>query len=271
MNIYGGPLGANAQGQPTGTRPRATDPPLLSAQNIKVIKDKRTILDVPSMEVRRGEVMAVIGPNGAGKTTLLSVLACLEHPTHGTVSYRGQPVTKRDLLSVRRRMAVVFQEALLLEGSVLDNVMLGMHLRGKRDGVQEVASRWIERFGISSVAGQARHTLSGGEAQRASLARAFALEPEILFMDEPFAAVDVISRQSLIAQFQDAQQAAGTTTVLVTHDFGEVSSLATRVLVLDQGFIQAEGTPEEIAAHDRWGILAHSSRANGSAQTPRQR
>ncbi len=239
---------------------------VLSAQDIRVIKDRRTILDVPSVEVKRGEVLAVIGPNGAGKTTLLSVLALLEHPTHGTVSYRGQPVTKRDLLSVRRQMAVVFQEALLLEGTVLDNVMLGMQLRGKRDDVQEVASRWIERFGISSVAGQARHTLSGGEAQRASLARAFALEPEILFMDEPFAAVDIISRQSLIAQFQDAQHAAETTTVLVTHDFNEVASLATRVLVLDQGIIQAEGTPSQIAAHDKWGILAHGGRANGMGE-----
>ena len=241
---------------------------ILAARNVKVIKDKRTILEVPSIDVRDGEVLAVIGPNGAGKTTLLSVLACLEPPTRGEVLYRGQPVTKRDVLSVRRRMAVVFQEALLLDGTVLENVMLGLQIRGKKEGAEAETAKWLERFGIQGVSGQSRHTLSAGEAQRASLARAFALEPEILFMDEPFAAVDVISRQDLINQFREAQQAAGTTTMLITHDFTEVATLATRVLVLHQGTIQAEGTPQEIAHHEKWGILARGGRLNGSAAQP---
>jgi tungstate transport system ATP-binding protein len=241
-----------------------TDSPILAARDVKVVKDKRTILSVPSIEVRDGEVLAVIGPNGAGKTTLLSVLACLERPSTGEVLYRGQPVTKRGVLSVRRRMAVVFQEALLLDGSVLENVMLGLQLRGKKEGAEAEAAKWLERFGIQGVSGQSRHTLSGGEAQRASLARAFALSPEILFMDEPFAAVDVISRQSLINQFREAQQTAKTATVLVTHDFDEVSMLASRVLVLHQGIIQAEGTPDEIAAHDKWGVLARGGRYLGN-------
>ena len=231
------------------------DAPALAARDVRVVRGKRTILDVPSVEVRPGEVLAVIGPNGAGKTTLLSVLACLDFPTRGEVLYQGQRVTKRNALSIRRRMAVVFQEPLLLDGTVLDNVMLGLQLRGKRDEAKENAARWLDRFGISGVSTQTPHTLSSGEAQRASLARAFALEPEILFMDEPFAAVDVISRRGLVREFQEVQQAAHTTTVLVTHDFGEVTTLATRVLVMHQGTIQAEGTPDEIARHEKWGRL----------------
>ena len=231
------------------------DAPVLAAHDIRVVRGKRTILDVPSVEVRPGEVLALIGPNGAGKTTLLSVLACLDFPTRGEVLYQGQRVTKRNALSIRRKMAVVFQEPLLLDGTVLDNVMLGLQLRGKRDEAKENAARWLDRFGISGVSTQTPHTLSSGEAQRASLARAFALEPEILFMDEPFAAVDVISRRGLVREFQEVQQAAHTTTVLVTHDFGEVTTLATRVLVMHQGTIQAEGTPDEIARHEKWGSL----------------
>ncbi|MEX0975054.1 MAG: ATP-binding cassette domain-containing protein [Bacillota bacterium] len=231
------------------------DAPVLAAHDIRVVRGKRTILDVPSVEVRPGEVLALIGPNGAGKTTLLSVLACLDFPTRGEVLYRGQRVTKRNALSIRRRMAVVFQEPLLLDGTVLDNVMLGLQLRGKLDEAKQNAAKWLDRFGISGVSAQTPHTLSSGEAQRASLARAFALEPEILFMDEPFAAVDVISRRGLVREFQEAQQAAHTTTVLVTHDFSEVTTLATRVLVMHQGTIQAEGTPDEIARHEKWGRL----------------
>jgi len=241
---------------------------ILAARNVKVVKDKRTILDVPSIEIRDGEVLAIIGPNGAGKTTLLSVLACLEPPTRGEVLYRDKTVSKRNVLAVRRRMAVVFQEALLLDGTVLENVMLGLKLRGKGEHAESEAAKWLERFGILEVSGQSRHTLSGGEAQRASLARAFALDPEILFMDEPFAAVDVISRQGLINQFRDAQRAVKTTTVLVTHDFEEVATLATRVLVLHQGLVQAEGTPDEIARHEKWSILARGGRLNGSGAQP---
>ncbi|MGE5579485.1 MAG: ABC transporter ATP-binding protein [Bacillota bacterium] len=242
----------------------ATEMPLLSAHGIQVVRDRRTILDVPSIEIKDGEVLAVIGPNGAGKTTLLSVLSCLEHPTKGEVLHRGNKVTRREVLSVRRKMAVVFQEPLLLDGTVLENVMLGMRLRGKGEEGRRSAAEWLERFGIAAVAGQTRNTLSAGEAQRASLARAFALEPEILFMDEPFTAVDVISRRGLIEEFRQVQRSVRTTTVLITHDFSEVAMLASRVLVLHNGVIQAEGSPDQIEAHEKWGLLARGGEAGAS-------
>jgi len=101
-----------------------------------------------------------------------------------------------------------------------------------------------------------RYTLSGGEAQRASLARAFALEPEILMMDEPFSSVDNISRQGLIKTFKEVQSASKTTTLLVTHDFREVQALADRVFVISNRKPEAQGTPEEIARHPVWKALA---------------
>jgi len=236
--------------------------PVLEGESIRVVKGRRIVLDVGSVSVMPGEVLAVIGPNGAGKSTLLSVLACLEFPSRGKVSYKGHEVTRKNALSIRRKMAVVFQEPLLLDGTVLDNVILGPRLRRREGPVRENALIWLERFGIPGAATQMSHTLSGGEAQRASLARAFALEPEILFMDEPFTAVDAISRQGLIETFKGVQEAARTTTVLVTHDFQEVSALATRVVVLHEGKIRAEGTPDEIARHPIWGALAGIGPAN---------
>lgn len=146
--------------------------------------------------------------------------------------------------------------SLLLDGSVIDNVVLGQTLRGKSQGAKENALKWLARFGIEHLSPQMAHTLSGGEAQRASLARAFALEPEVLLMDEPFSSVDNIRRQGLIGAFREVRNASRTTTLLVTHDFREVLALADRVLVLSEGKPQAQGTSEEIARHPIWKALA---------------
>ncbi len=245
------------------TRGRGRDEaPVLAGRLLQVVKGRRTILDVDEIDVMPGEILAVIGPNGAGKSTLLSVLACLEFPARGKMLYRGTEVTRGNALSIRRRMAVVFQEPLLLDGSVLENVELGLKIRGRAGGAREAALLWLDRFGILAAAGQMAHTLSGGEAQRASLSRAFALSPEILFMDEPFSSVDTMSRQSLIESFKRAQAASGTTTVMVTHDFREIRALATRVAVLSDGRIQATGTPVEIASHPVWGALTGNGPTN---------
>ncbi len=236
--------------------PNDRQEPVLTARDITVVKGERTILDVREISVAQGETLAAIGPNGAGKSTLLSVMALLTPPTTGHVLYEGKEVTKRNALSVRRQMAVVFQEPLLLDGTVMENVTIGLHLRGRKQGAEDTARLWLERFGISHLSSQLSHTLSGGEAQRASLARAFALSPQVLFLDEPFASVDAISRQSLIDRFKDILTLAGTTTVLVTHDFKEVLALATRVIVLWEGRIQDVGTPLEILGDPRWQALA---------------
>lgn len=228
--------------------------PVLKAQNVEVVKGRRKILNVPEIHVNPGEVLAVIGPNGAGKSTLISVMACLDTPQRGDVLFKGEKVTRQNALSIRRRMAVVFQEPLLLDGTVRDNVKLGLSLR-KISSDDGRVDTWLTRFGLTHLAGQLVHTLSGGEAQRAALARAFVLEPEVLFLDEPFASVDVITRQDLVAQFREILREQQTTTVLVTHDFAEVQALASRVVVLAGGQVQCEGKPEEIRNHPVWQSL----------------
>jgi tungstate transport system ATP-binding protein len=230
--------------------------PLLSISDVRVVKNRKVILDVHDLHLFSEEVLAIIGPNGAGKSTLLSVLGALEFPERGNVFHLGQPITKRNALGFRRRTAMVFQDPLLLDGTAIDNVMLGLNIRGHKDGARQKALDWLERFGVAHLAHQQVHTLSGGEAQRVSLARAFVLEPEILLMDEPFSSVDVISRQSLINVFKEIRETSNTTTVLVTHDYREVATLASRVIVVNQGSVEAEGTPEEISNHPQWKALS---------------
>lgn len=229
---------------------------IIAGSDIRVVRQGKEILVVPNIAVREGEVVAVIGPNGAGKSTLLAVLACLDFPERGRVFFRGTEVTKRNVVEIRRRMSVVFQEPLLLDGTVLENVELGLRVRGVRDGPRARAVEWIRRFGLTGKEGQAVHTLSGGEAQRVALARAFVLNPEVLFLDEPFSSLDSIARQELLRDFRRIIRDTGVTAVLVTHDFLEVRLLATRVLVLSRGRIEAEGTPESISNDPLWGRLA---------------
>jgi molybdopterin-binding protein len=195
-------------------------------------------LDVPSLDVFVGEVLAVIGPNGSGKSTLLRVLGLLERPTAGLVLRGGRAVDARDALAERRRMAMVFQEPLLADTTVAANVALGLGFRGIAG--HEIARRvahWLERFGIAALASRPARTLSGGEAQRVALARALVLEPEILLLDEPFASLDQPARTALIADLGAVLRQDRTTTVLVTHHRGEAQALADRVAVLIGGVL----------------------------------
>jgi molybdopterin-binding protein len=207
----------------------------LSLRDVVVRRGRQTVLAAPALDVRAGEVLAVLGPNGAGKSTLLQTLALLERPAMGEVRYDGAPVRGREP-AYRRRMAVVFQEPLLLDGSVRDNVALGLRLRGigRAERRRRVAV-WLERLGIAHLAGRRTHTLSGGEAQRAALARAFVLEPEVLLLDEPFAGLDAPTRVRLRADLARLLRETRLTTVVVTHERDEALQLADRVAVVIGG------------------------------------
>ncbi|MBI2850163.1 MAG: ABC transporter ATP-binding protein [Chloroflexi bacterium] len=220
----------------------------LEARDISVVRGGVKVLEIPSLQVLPNEVLVVIGPNGSGKTTLLLTLAGLLRPASGTLLYQGQPATTQaELLRLHRRMAVVFQEALLLNSTVWDNVTLGLRLRGvAKEEIKTRADKWLERFGIASLAGRQARTLSGGEAKRTSLARAFVLQPDILFLDEPFNGLDSHSRQAIIDDFEGVLRETRTTTVLVTHDSNEALALAHRVIVLMDGRIRQLGSREEV-------------------------
>jgi tungstate transport system ATP-binding protein len=221
---------------------------VLECRDLIVKYGSRTVLDVSSISVKDHQVLGLIGPNGSGKTTLLLCLALLLKPSSGHVLYRGVPVTAdRTLTAMRRRFAVAFQEPLLLNGTVWENVTLGLKLRGIRNPERSRRAQfWLERFGIAGLARQTARTLSGGEAQRANLARAFALQPEVLFLDEPFAAVDAPTRQSLFGDMYNILQETRCTTVMVTHDRNEAQTLSQHIVMLVKGRIIQDGTPRDI-------------------------
>jgi len=179
---------------------------------------------------------------------LLLCLALLLKPATGTISYKGvQIVNPEQVLQLRRKLAMVFQESLLLNNTVWDNVTLGLRLRGIRG--HEAASRtqkWLERFSIAHLARRQARTLSGGEAKRVSLARAFVLQPEVLFLDEPFNNLDSPTRQALLEDFESVLRETKVTTVMVTHDRNEALALADRVVMLMKGSISQLGTPAEV-------------------------
>ena len=225
---------------------------LLGVRDVTVTHRAQQVLRVPALELAEGAHVAIVGPNGAGKSTLLRVLALLERPTEGTVLRRGEPVPRggRGALALRRRCAVVLQNTPLCDTNVYDNVGLGLRFRGVPD--REAAPRirlWLDRFGIGHLEKRRARSLSGGEAQRTGLARAFVLDPEVLFLDEPFAALDAPSREALLTDLELILREARTTVVTVTHHPEEAARLADALVVLVRGTVRAAGPKEELLRH----------------------
>lgn len=222
-------------------------PPLLTLQGVRVRYDQVEVLRVSQLAIDTGEILAVIGPNGAGKSTLLRVMGLVQRPTQGNVLFQGQAVIPARALALRRRMASVFQEPLLLNASVYDNVALGLTLRHvSRRVIQRRVQLWMERLGIAHLQRRSARGLSGGEAQRTSLARALALEPDLLLLDEPFAALDPPSREALLLDLEVILRDTNTTTVFVTHERNEALTLGDRVAVLLGGELVQEGPPWQV-------------------------
>jgi len=209
---------------------------VLTLRDVRRCHGTRDVLIVPTLDVLAGEVLVVIGPNGAGKSTLLRVLGLLERPDAGEILVGGRAVAPRDALRERRRMATVFQEPLLADASVADNVALGLRFRGVPAPMRAACvGRWLERLGVAHLAARRARTLSGGEAQRVALARALVLEPEVLLLDEPFAGLDAPARAALLNDLGSILRDDRMTAVLVTHERGEALALADRVAVLIEG------------------------------------
>lgn len=227
---------------------KATSIATVTANNLTMSFGLQKVLDISSLQVLPNEVLVIIGPNGSGKTTLLLCLALLMKPTTGDIKYSGQSILgERSKLQLRRRIAVVFQDPLLLNSTVWDNVTLGLSLRNvSKSEMQSRTQKWLERFGVANLAKRQARTLSGGEAKRVSLARAFSLEPEVLFLDEPFTALDSPTRQALLEDFEGVLRETKISTVMVTHDRNEALVLAHRVAVLIRGQIRQVGTPDEV-------------------------
>jgi tungstate transport system ATP-binding protein len=223
---------------------------LVQIRGLRVRRSQRPVLEVSSLEVRAGEVLALVGPNGAGKTTLLLTLARLLGTQEGEIVFQGRPLAQWNMVDYRRRMALVFQMPLLLDMRVSDNVALGLRFRGtSRSEIRDRVGIWLDRFGIAELADRRAGEISGGEAQRVSLARAFVLEPELMLLDEPFPSLDPPTRQQLLEDLGRLLKHARCTTLLVTHNLGEAAKLSDRVAVVVGGKLRQVGEASRVKGH----------------------
>ena len=217
------------------------------------------VLDV-ALEVADGEVLAVLGPNGAGKSTLLRVLAGLLAADEARVAVGGEVWDGAGvhLPAHRRRLGMVFQDHLLFPHlSVADNVAFGLRTRGTpRREARAAALGWLERVGVAELAGRRPGALSGGQAQRAALARALVGDPALLLLDEPLSALDARTRLTVRAELRRHLGEFAGSTVLVTHDPVDAMALADRVLVVEDGAVVQTGTPGEVSRHPRTDYVA---------------
>ncbi|HET8763598.1 MAG TPA: sulfate/molybdate ABC transporter ATP-binding protein, partial [Rhodanobacter sp.] len=207
-------------------------------------------LDDVSLEIPPGEFLALLGPSGSGKTTLLRILAGLDYPESGSVRREG-----RDLLALdarRRKVGLVFQHYPLFRHlTVAENVAFGLRVRPwrtrpKRADIAARVERLLQRVQLQDMAKRYPAQLSGGQRQRIALARALAVEPDLLLLDEPFGALDAQVRVSLRRWLRELHDEFGLTTVFVTHDQEEALELADRVVVMSQGRIEQVGTADDI-------------------------
>ncbi len=219
---------------------------ILVGQALRVRAGDRLLLDVDSVDIRGGEVVAFLGPNGAGKSTLLRVMAMLQRPDSGSVTFRG--VSGRDAERLlRRQCAVVFQRPHLWAGSVRENIEIGLRLRRHpAESTREMAEEAAVQLGIDALMERDARSLSGGEAQRVAIARAMALQPDVLFLDEPAANLDAMARTALMEDLDHVARDGRHATVLATHDRADAFSLADRVVVLRDGRVVQSGRPEDL-------------------------
>lgn len=220
---------------------------LLQLSDLLVRRDGQTVLEIDSLSVEAGEIFAMVGPNGAGKSTLFLVLARLLKMEHGQIIFNGRQIDSYHDLDYRRQIALVLQEPLLMDMSVYENAALGLKFRGLSSiEIHDRVTHWLKRLGVAHLSNRPARKLSGGEAQRVSLARAFALQPNLLLLDEPFTALDSPTRQRLLVDLKSVLSETRMTTIFITHDLQEAFKLATRMTVILGGRIEQTGIPQKV-------------------------
>lgn len=228
---------------------------LLKLKDVTYEVNTRRILSVPELSIQEGEIIGIMGPNGAGKSTLLKLLSLLDSPTEGHLFFKDMDLTsQRITIEIRRKFAIALQQSLLLNTSVYQNVALGLKLRGlPKKEIKEKVDYWLDKFNISHLYKKHAHHLSGGEAQRVNLARAMVLQPEVLFLDEPFSALDFPTKVQLLKELKEILKSTETTTVFVSHDLLEVKYLTDRLAILMNGEIKQLGQTTEVIHHPNEG------------------
>lgn len=228
---------------------------IISIRNLAYARGQTMIFDGLDIDIRRGGVTAIMGPSGTGKTTLLRLITGQELPDHGTISFDGAEVTKmsrRELFRMRKRVGMLFQNgALLTDLNVYDNVAFPLreHTRLSERLIRHIVLTKLHAVGLRGAWQLMPSQLSGGMARRVALARAIVMDPEIIYYDEPFVGLDPISMGVVVRLIRRMNDALGLTSVVVTHDVEEVSSIADCTFLLSEGKVVASGTPQDLQDH----------------------
>jgi sulfate/thiosulfate transport system ATP-binding protein len=224
----------------------------VAAQQIRKTFGSFTALDGVNLNVERGKLVALLGPSGSGKTTLLRIIAGLEYadPGSGRILFHGDDVT--DVPAGKRKVGFVFQHyALFRHMTVFENIAFGLKVRGRKERpakaeIGERVRKLLKLVQLESYGGRFPHQLSGGQRQRIALARALAVEPKVLLLDEPFGALDAKVRKELRRWLRQFHDEIGLTTIFVTHDQEEALELADRVAIFNHGRIEQIGTADDV-------------------------
>jgi putative ABC transport system ATP-binding protein len=227
------------------TVPSGVNTPILSTEHLTRIVDGRAVVNDITVQVHPSEVLAIVGPSGSGKSSLLRLLNRLDEPTSGTVFLEAQDYREIVPRELRRRVGMVTQRPFLFSGTVFNNLRFGPRQRGETLS-DDALENLLLRVGLSGYGTRDVANLSGGEAQRVSLARALANSPEVLLMDEPTSALDESSKLSVEALIRDVIRDSQLTCVIVTHDKAQAARMANRALVLENGRALRIGAVNEV-------------------------
>ncbi len=222
-------------------------------KHIKKSYDQNPVLADFDLTVPKGEFVTMIGSSGCGKTTVLKMINGLIEPDEGEILLDGESIRGKDMTKLRRNIGYAIQGSVLFPHmTVEDNISYVPNLLNKRDRqrTKQAVKKWMDIVGLApELKERYPDELSGGQQQRVGIARALAASPELLLMDEPFGAVDEITRGQLQDELRRIYEKTGITVLFVTHDISEALKLGTKVLVMDQGEIVQYDTPQEILAH----------------------
>ncbi len=219
----------------------------LEVKNIIHYYGEKKILDIEEASVKESESLVILGPNGAGKSTLLRIMSLIEKPSKGSIFYQGEKVNKKNSLPIRRRFVLLLQKPVFFRGKVLDNIIYGLRVRKiPEEEIKKRLQKISSLFSLENLLNRRVDELSGGEEQKVNLARAFILQPEILFLDEPFSFLDISTKEKFISDLRIIIKKLKQTTVFVTHNREEAIRLGDRVLLLFEGKIHQAGPIEEV-------------------------
>lgn len=228
--------------------------PVVELRDVGYAIGGTTILDDLNLQIGQGEVLILLGESGCGKTTTLKLINRLIEPTSGEILVEGKRTTDWDAIDLRRHIGYVLQEAgLFPHFTVAENVSVVLKLKGWNDDSKRYRTQeMLEIVGLEPArfADRFPHELSGGQRQRVGVARALAADPSIVLLDEPFGALDAITRTSLQKEFARLVRELGKTAVFVTHDLHEAMLLGTRIALMDKGRIALLDTPENFKRSD---------------------